>query len=152
MPTTVRKATLLDLLGFIPLGEAYHKEAQNHGNFPLSLDQTLQNAARAIMCEDSVILLAFSDGDPAGFIWGGSYALPWSDKKLAMDTLLYVKPEHRGTKVSFLLMQAWEKWAKESGAVEVQISIASGIHEDKTCQFYQRLGYHHTGTQYRKEI
>lgn len=152
MPITIRKATLLDLLAFVPLGESYHGEAQKHGNFPLSLDQTLQNAATAIMREESVILLAFSDADPAGFLWGGCYALPWSDKKLAMDTLLYVKPEHRGTRVSFLLMQAWERWAKESGAVEVQISVASGIHEDKTIQFYERLGYKQIGTQYRKEV
>jgi len=104
------------------------------------------------MREDSVILLAFSDSIPAGFLWGGCYEIPWSDKKLAMDTLLYVKPEFRGTKAGWLLMLAWERWAKEQGAVEVQISIASGIHEERTGSFYERLGYTKTGTQYRKEV
>lgn len=147
-----RQATLLDLLVLAPLAHRYANEAGKHSNFPVDLEHTLQNAAKTIQREDGCFLVAFDGNEPVGFIWGFCTALPWSKAKLAYDTILYVVPEKRKTRVGFKLMQGWYGWAKEQGAVEVQISIASGIHEEETENFFKKLGYSPVGSQFRMEV
>lgn len=147
----VRQATLLDLLTLAHLGERYGSEAKKHSNFPVNIEHTLKQAAMTIQREDGCFLVSYDGDTPVGFMWGWVVTLPWSESKLAIDNVLYVVPEYRKTSVGYRLMQAWEKWAKDSGAAEVQISVASGIHEEETASFYKRLGYSLTGTQYRKE-
>lgn len=148
----IRQATLLDLLPLARLGQLYSEEAQGHHNFPFDLELCLKNAALTIMEDNGCFLVAFDGAVPVGFLWGSARSLPWSKELLAFDTILYVVPAKRKTSAGLRLMQYWEKWASEKGAVEVQISIASGIHEDSTTSFYKKLGYHYIGQQYRKEI
>ena len=148
----VRQATLLDLLIITPLGSRYTEEALGHKNYPLDIDACIHNAASTILSDNGCFLLAFDDNkNPVGFLWGHAHALPWSKAKLAFDTILYVIPEKRKSSAGYKLMKSWEEWAKEKDAVEVQISIASGIHEDETTSFYKRLGYSYIGKQFRKE-
>lgn len=149
---SIRQATLLDLLNFAKLGQRYSEEAAKHENFPYDTELALENAAKTIMHEDGCFIVAYDDKEPVGFLWGCCSSLPWSKARLAFDTILYVLPEYRGSSVGYRLMMEWERWSIDKGAVEVQISIASGVHEDKTEDFYKKLGYHYVGSQYRKEI
>lgn len=148
----VRQATLLDLLSFAPLADKYAQEAAKHDSFPVDIEHTMQNAAISVQREDGCLLLAYDDFEPVGLLWGSCHALPWSKSKLAFDTILYVVPEKRKTSVGFKLMRAWEDWANSQGAAEVQISIASGIHEEETESFYKKMGYSYVGCQFRKQL
>jgi len=148
----VRQATLLDLLLITPLAELYVKEAKQHDQYTFDLQTSLHNASSTIMSEDGCFLVAIDKGLVVGFLWGHAANLPWSRKILAFDTILYVRPDKRKySSAGYKLMKHWEQWAKERGAEEVQISIASGIHEEDTLKFYKKLGYHYIGTQLRKE-
>jgi GNAT superfamily N-acetyltransferase len=147
----IRQATLLDLLPIAPLAERYALEAQGHSNFTFNLEEALKNAALTILDESGCFLVAYEDLKPVGFLWGSARALPWSKDKLAFDTILYTVPERRKTALGYKLMKSWEDWAREHNAVEVQISIASGITEDSTISFFKKMGYHYIGQQYRKE-
>lgn len=147
----IRQATLLDLLTFAPLAHRYADEASKHDNFPVDIEHTMQNAAITVQREDGCLLLAFDNDEPVGLMWGWCHPLPWSKSKLAFDTILYVVPEKRKTSVGYKLMKAWESWSESKGAVEVQISIASGIHEEESCKFYEKLGYSYVGCQFRKQ-
>lgn len=149
----VRQATLLDLLVITPLAELYVKEAKKHDQYLFDLEVSLHNAASTIMSDNGCFLIATDKGQVVGFLWGHAANLPWSRQIIAFDTILYVKPEKRkNSSAGFKLMRAWESWAKERGAEEVQISIASGIHENDTTKFYEKMGYHYIGQQYRKEL
>ena len=148
----VRQATLLDLLLITPLAELYVEEAEMHDQYTFDLQTSLRNAASTIMSDDGCFLIAVDRGRVVGFLWGHAANLPWSRKILAFDTILYVSPDkRRKSSAGYKLMKAWELWAKERGAEEVQISIASGIHEDETIRFYKKLGYSYIGQQFRKE-
>ncbi|CAM0031027.1 acetyltransferase [Vibrio phage D530] len=148
----IRQATLLDLLPLAPLGQRYADEAHGHSHYPFDLEHCLKNAAVTIVDDDGCFLVAYDGEVPVGFIWGAARALPWSKARLAFDTILYVVPEKRKSSVGLKLMLAWEQWAKEKNAVQVQISIASGIHEEQSISFFKKLGYSYIGQQYRKEI
>lgn len=147
----VRQATMLDLINLAPLGIEYAQEAKGHGSFEFDLETALRNAGTTLLGDTGCIQLVHSGSSLAGFLWGHASSLPWSKSILAYDTILYVKPEHRGSKAAYLLMKAWEEWAKSKGAAEVQISIASGIHEEKSISFFKKLGYSYIGQQFRKE-
>lgn len=153
MPIKIRQATLLDLLAFAPLAVMYSEEAYKHENFPLDIEHTLMNAAITIQSDNGCLLVAYDGDEPVGLIWGSAHSMPWSLSIIAYDTILYVVPEKRKnwSAVGFKLMLAWEAWAKEQGAAEVQISIASGIHEEESIKFFEKLGYSSIGTQFRKE-
>lgn len=146
-----RQATLLDMLLIAPLASRYAQEANTKG-FPVELDYSLQQAALTVMNDDGCFLIVFDGSEAVGFLWGFCCQLPWNPTKLAMDTLLYVEPQYRGSRAGYMLVRAWESWAQERGAKAVQLSVASGIHEEKTGEFYQRMGYTHIGTEYRKEL
>lgn len=148
----IRQATLLDLLALAPLAQDYSLEADKHLNFPFDLEHAMTNAANTIMREDGCFLIVFDVDEPVGFLWGFCCPLPWSHAKLALDCILYVRKQYRKSRAGFMLMREWERWSVSQGAAEVQISIASGIHEEYTEDFYQRLGYHKAGTHYRKEV
>ena len=152
MSYKVRQATMLDLLALAPLAERYGNEAAKHSNFPVDLEHTLQNAAKTILAEDGCFLVCYRDNQPVGFLWGWCNSLPWSKARLAFDTILYVVPEMRKSRIGYTLMQEWDAWAKEHQAVEVQISIASGIHEDESISFFKKLGYSYVGSQFRKQV
>lgn len=147
-----RQATLLDLLVLAPLAQQYADEAQGHQNFPMDLEHCLRNAALTIVDEDGCFLVVFDGSKPVGFLWGAARALPWSKARVAFDTILYVVPEKRKTSVGYKLMKEWELFAKAHNAVEVQISIASGIHEEQSTTFFKKLGYNYIGQQYRKTV
>lgn len=149
---SVRQATLLDLLVFAPLAGRYAEEAKKHDNYPLDIEHTIANAGRTVISEDGCLLLAYLDNEPVGLLWAHCHSLPWSKSKLAFDTILYVVPEHRKSRAGYKLMKHYEVWSKGRGAVECQISIASGITEEATINFYNRLGYYLVGSQYRKEL
>lgn len=149
---TVRECTVLDLLALSDLAMKYSYEAQKHDNFPVDFEYMVSTAAKATLSDNSVILACFRGNDIIGMLWGYIGRLPWSKNTLAFDAILYVTPEYRGTKAGYLLMKGWEGWAKDKGAVAVQISVASGIHEEQTGEFYEKLGFSPIGRQYRKEL
>ncbi len=148
----IRQATLLDLLSLASLGRQYADEAQGHSHYPFDLEHCMKNAAVTILDSDGCFLVAFDGQEPVGLLWGFARSLPWSKSRLAYDTILYVVPHKRKTAAGLRLMLAWEEWAISRDAVQVQISIASGIHEEQSIGFFKKLGYSYIGQQFRKEI
>lgn len=149
----VRQATLLDLLIITPLAELYVKEAKGHDRYTFDLETSLSNASSTIMSDDGCFLIAIDKDELVGFLWGHAANLPWSRKRISFDTILYVRPDKRKvSSAAYKLMKGWEDWSKERDVEEVQISIASGIHEEDTTAFYEKLGYHYIGKQFRKEV
>lgn len=88
------------------------------------------------------ILVSEKDGDINGLLWFevGDH-LTWSSDLIATDIAVYVLPDSRGGYTGAALVKAYVKAAKEKGAVTAYISCNTGIHEDKTSAFYQKLGF-----------
>ena len=77
---------------------------------------------------------------------------PFSGEKFVADLGVYVAPEHRGSGLASQLVRVLEAWAREEGAVEVQLGISSQIHAERTGKLYERLGYQQTGLVFTKHI
>ena len=145
----VRQATLADL---IPLGEMakeYREEAEVFGRFPVDFDKLMKNLATTVVAPDGYLGVLIVDGGIAGVLWGCLVTLPWSSTKMAQDAILFVSKEYRGN--GMLLLEDWERWAKESGAEAVCISTASGLETERVCKLYERMGFKPTGHTFFKE-
>lgn len=149
---TIRDATLLDLPYMGRVAEAYSKEAGYHDRFPLSIDTLFRNLAISAVNPDAYLRLLVLGGEIIGGMWGTLATVPWSDSIMAQDNILYISPEHRKGGNGILIIRDWEHWAKERGAVAVNISTASGIKTERTCRLFTAMGYIHYGQDFRKEI
>ena len=71
---------------------------------------------------------------------------------IASDTLWYVSPQSRGSRVGLQLLRAFESWAKERGAAEIYVGVSSGLSADKTGAMLQKLGYDVVGGNYKLHV
>tara|TARA_R110000744_G_scaffold348171_2_gene453711 strand:- start:170 stop:628 length:459 start_codon:yes stop_codon:yes gene_type:complete len=71
---------------------------------------------------------------------------------IASDTLWYVSPQSRGSRVGLQLLQAFENWAKERDAAEICVGVSSGLSADKTGTMLQKLGYDVVGGIYKLHV
>ena len=71
---------------------------------------------------------------------------------IASDTLWYVSPQSRGSRVGLQLLRAFENWAKERDAAEIYVGVSSGLSADKTGTMLQKLGYDVVGGNYKLHV
>ncbi|AFP33692.1 acyl-CoA N-acyltransferase domain-containing protein [Pectobacterium phage POP72] len=103
-------------------------------------------AAHNLMCSiknpTETVTLAIEDGRLVGYIWAAAHQLgPWSHTLVSSDYLFYVHPDYRGSLAAYRLMKAYKLWAVELGCKEVRLSVASGIHPERTGKLYERMGF-----------
>lgn len=148
----IRNATELDALVVLKMGEDYVEETGHYVGLPYDANLAVGNMLMAIHDPRQLFILSVDpSGEVVGMLWAFcGPVLPWSPAPIAMDQIVYVKPDKRGTKHGLQLIQEYERWAVEMGAAEVRLSIASGIHEDKSGKLYEKLGYDRLGSQYRR--
>lgn len=149
----IRPARTWDLLRLIGMGEAYAEEVGAYAGLTYDSSVAALNCLNAIQSPNQCVLVSSEKGVIHGFIWGLiAPILPWSQDLIAIDQILYVDPEYRGKIYGRDLVRAYYDWASENGAKEVRISVGSGIHHDRTENFYEKLGYTKVGSQYRKGV
>jgi len=71
---------------------------------------------------------------------------------IASDTLWYVSPQSRGSRVALQLLWAFEKWAKNANVAEIYVGVSSGLSADKTGTMLQKLGYDAVGGNYKLRV
>lgn len=71
---------------------------------------------------------------------------------IASDTLWYVSPQSRGSRVGLQLLRTFEKWAKDRNAAEIYMGVSTGVNPDKTGGVLQKLGYDLVGGNYKLRV
>lgn len=84
-----------------------------------------------------------------GIVLGGFYGILqrvyWGDVLIARDAGWWVRPAMRGGPAAILLLDAFEQWARASGAQMACVG-QSGIEDiERTGNLYLRCGYRFTG-------
>lgn len=153
MKSYVRAATELDAMPCLVLAERYMEEAGEYSGLSFDPDTAVSNMLGSVNRPDHLFLVAVSGREVVGMLWAVcSIVVPWSSDLVALDQILYVVPELRGSHVGIRLLNEYVIWAESLGAKEIRLSVASGVHEEKTGRLYNKLGYSHLGSQYRRKI
>lgn len=147
----IREASQFDCLVLADMGKDYHKEVGSHTSVPYCPETSLKRAMAAVV-DPNQLLVVYDDNGIQGFLWAiVGPMLPWSPETVAMDFITYVKPSKRGSLIGYRLIREYERWASSKGAVDIRISVASGINEERTSAFYEGLGFSPSGKQFNKE-
>jgi len=75
---------------------------------------------------------------------------PFSRALKLADVAVYVSPEHRGSRAGLMLINAYENWGKEKGAVFCYLGVTTGY--NKAGDFYKKIGYTEVGGFYCKDL
>lgn len=148
----VRWALPDDLPAAMELARSLHAEANWYSERPFDLAHTERQYLSRLVGGDYFSFIAEVNGELAGVVFGFFVDLLTTPSKVAVEEILYVKPEYRNRRVGFALISEMEKWAAFKGADFVQIGISTGITPEKTDQLYRRNGFARYSDSYIKEV
>lgn len=81
------------------------------------------------------------DGEPVGFLAAEAVTgEPWTDDRIAIEHMLFVKPEHRG-RDAVRLIKEYLRWAKKIGCKAVRLTAQNGLDGERVGALYRRLGF-----------
>ena len=69
----------------------------------------------------------------------------FSEKLIASELILYVRKSKRGGTAGLRMVREFESWAKEKNVSEIMLDVCTGINQQRTVDFYKRLGYKESG-------
>ncbi len=96
------------------------------------------------------ILAIDPEGNVVGVCMGWVERTFFGPDMIAHQHMFYVSPEARGSVYGKELMQAFEQFARDSGAKEIWVSQATGINVERTQRFFNLLGFETVGCIARK--
>lgn len=143
---------MFDALDCMKMAQAYVDEAGEYSGVPYDREWAVAHMIASIESPNYLFIVTTNaEGESVGFLWAVcAPILPWSPALVAMDQIVYVRPEYRGSRHGLKLIARYQEWAEEQGAIETRLSIASGVHEDQTGRLYQKLGFEYLGSHYRR--
>jgi len=147
----LRPATLADVPAMVSLGERVHAESRfgafpyDHAKLTKSLGQLIALQAKG---QHLCLLAENREGQLIGGFIGALEEYFFSSVKTANSILIWVAPGYRGSAAALRFISAFRDWAKNRGAVEVCILVASGVAIGRTDRFLRKLGFAQTGGNY----
>lgn len=119
-------------------------------------EEALQKLGEALYSHpDGVVLAVKESHDSAPFGMMVGQAVPYffaPSKKMAIDFLVYVAPEKRGTSAAFRLLKAFESWARNKGVHEMRLGVSTGVEPERTAKLYRKLGFKNVGGIFTKPL
>lgn len=118
--------------------------------YPTSATQMQERLDEIMLRPDRATLVAERGGRVVGYAgaWcGSSYE---ADRPHARLLVIVVDEHSRRSGIASRLANAIEAWARQRGAAYVV--LGSGHHRAKAHDFYERIGYRHTGRRYVKTL
>ena len=145
---SVRRATQNDLLDIFKLCVAMHQETQ-FSAFGLDPEKMIRHLGA--WAENGMLLLVEDVKDDARNLTGmmvASLTAPWySNEKMAVEEMLFVKKEFRGGRSAYLLVKEFMKWANEVGANHIRAGASTGT-GDEAEKLYRHFGFDYVGGNY----
>lgn len=142
--TDVRPAVFEDVPWLIAMGTRFIRETEYRHHMAVD-HATLSQLMASLMDNDEAIILVVGER-PHGMIGMIIFDHPMSGEKFASELFWWTDPDQRGEGIK--LLKAAERWAKEAGAVRIQMVAPN----DRTAQAYERLGYSKIETHYQRGL
>ncbi len=140
----IRKAKESDADALIQMGKAMHKE-NSFASMPFDEEKT--KAFFDMTRVQELAIVAEHEGKIVGMLGAGIRQHFFSCEPMAVEYLVYVIPEWRGTRTAERLLNVYVTWARENGVKEgnVNIGINAGSDTARIERFYNKLGFKRTG-------
>ena len=146
----IRVATISDMPRLLELGRRLLSESAL-SRFTFDFAKAADSLAN-IITGGGVVFVAERDGEIIGGFAGGVTELWYSKDKVGFDYSLFIQPGSRSGITAIKLVQAFEVWATELGAVELHLGISTGVNIDGTTRLYEHLGFQQVGPLFKKKV
>ena len=144
----IRPATESDNQTIARLARYAHKESRGAGR---TFDPDRYAELRRIVLanrQNMIVLVAEHEGKLLGFLRGQVGEFLFSRDVCATVITLFMRPEVRGGMTAARLLRSFAAWARNRGAIEVLVSVTSGVDIGRSDAFFQRLGLRQAGGNY----
>lgn len=149
----VRIATAADIAALVKVGQRIHGETR-YAAYDYNLARITANLTE-IICNGqeqkgthAVFIADDHRAQIVGVLIGAIERQIFSDLPVANMLVYYVFPDNRMSGAGFKLLTAFRRWAENSAAFEVCVSINSAVHLERSDRFLVRLGFLRTGGNY----
>jgi len=135
----LKLATLDDLPDVVRLAEAFAHESPYASE---TITGEIEQFAKDLLRDPTkgIVVLYVKDGKPVGLIGGIITKMLMSQSLIATELMWYVEPEHRGSRKSLALKEAFEFWGRKMGAKF--IAMSSLLQSNPSIErYYDRTGY-----------
>lgn len=132
----------------LPLFRQYLDEARFSPDFsPHAFEMTWKDY---ITSGTGVIFGAFENGEAVGGLGGMMIYAALDGKPWALESMWYVKPEHRNCGMA--LLRRFEGWAKSMNAVRILATTTIGLKHEELGKVLEHRGYRALETHYVMEV
>lgn len=142
----IRQATPEDLERIVEMGVRFINETSYVKFLSPSVESITMSVVNLMANPNAILLVSGSDATVTGMIGMLSFDHPFSGERVASEMFWWVDPEARGDGIRLLV--AAEKWAKEAGAVKVQMVAPN----ERVGEIYERLSYTPVETMYQRAL
>lgn len=141
----IRAATYSDIPRLVQLGAMLH-EASSYAAMQFDYAKVSDFLAALIAHQNGgVVFVAERDGNVIGG-FAGAVAPHWfSQDKVAFDYSIFLEPGKRHGITATKLVMAFVEYAKQMGAVQINLGITTDINVEATARFYESLGLRQSG-------
>jgi GNAT superfamily N-acetyltransferase len=144
--TSIRVATLHDVPAIVSLGRVMHRESPRFSRFPFVAEK-VDALVRGLLGNPLAIVLVAEEREQ-GIIgmFGGLIAEHYfTTSRYATDVAVFVAQAYRGGSAFPRMLQAFETWAVENGAIELAPGISTEVAAARTLALYEKKGYRLSG-------
>ena len=136
----VRRATVADIDALIEMGKSFLSYSKYGQAVPFDHDQMAKGLCGVI--DHGVIFVAEKHGEIIGGLVGARSQMWFApDTLIASELAWWVKPEHRGSKLSIRLLHEFERWGKANGAKLIAMSDLVIDGDNPAGRLIEKLGY-----------
>jgi len=136
----IRLANVRDIEKMLPMCSAMHAESR-YRIYHYSQEKMKTLIERMTTDDDSIVLVTERNGETIGMFLATIGTHFFGDDRYSSDGLLYVVPEHRGTKAAKNMVTYYVLWAKSKGVSDIRIGDTTNNNPEQNEKFYQESGF-----------
>ena len=149
----IRQMEPEDVIDCINAGREMHGES-SYASTPFSERSLLSLAQQCLDNPDYVCFVGYEGSELIGMMVGVKTRYWFSDSaSYAADLALYVRKDFRGSTCAIRLLQAFMRWAKASGCLDIRCGVTTGINPEVARRLYvEGFGFKDSGSLYTMRI
>lgn len=119
---------------------------------PFSVEKLAATFDRGITKAEPTIWVVEKNRKAIGFMASYIRGFDYRDGHYTTQRVIYVSPEHRGTRAAVLLAKELVRWSKSIGAVKIEGGNDNSFNSDRTAAFLEHFGFENVGFAMRKRL